>query len=190
MIFRRYLIEISDSYSNGTSGARSLDKLDPRIQAPQVPSLGPPQAFIELDLESGTLNADGEPEGSDSVPESVRCRRKPRWDIPLLTASGANTLLAELAPGTAHPRRRNHRTEPPRQRDAQDAEEYITRTIDAIEREEYGHVEASSAAEFLTDLTAKDLDVTADTTDDELIAKEAEIQNDVEPGTPGGYVVI
>jgi hypothetical protein len=51
-------------------------------------------------------------------------------------------------------------------------------------------VEASSAAEFLTDLTAKDLDVTADTTDDELIAKEAEIQNDAEPGTPGGYVVI
>lgn len=53
---------------------------------------------IELNLETGDLTAAYDPEIGGGIPRSVYCRRTLRWSIPSLTATAANTLLAEIEP--------------------------------------------------------------------------------------------
>lgn len=63
--------------------------------------VAPQACYIELSVEdeSFTASYNGEPGGSNAVPESVVHGRTLRWELPhVLTAAAANKLLADLAP--------------------------------------------------------------------------------------------
>lgn len=144
----------------------------PRQSAPQG-------AFVELDPERRTLGCETNPEIGNAVPADVWYGRLLRWPIPPLRADAANDLLAALAPlaervaagysvewdGTNHVGRLTD--------SARQACDAIERWCDQQAESDTLHV--WEAAEWFAplgrrDAQARELDITAETTDDELAA--------------------
>lgn len=127
--------------------------------------------FIELDLEEGTLSADYDGEIGGAVPFNVWHRRAIRWEIPLMTAEAVNGLMEVVLPlaqrvfdgGEIEWDGRNHVGV--YDADAEEAIEEIERICADAESD----LEVWEASEWLS-AAEDELGVTADSTDEELVA--------------------
>lgn len=86
-----------------TISVRTLDESDPAALYRRYPGEEAPQTcFVVLDTESGELSADWNGEVGNARPASVFHGLTLRFRIPVLTATAANRLLAEVAPLAQH----------------------------------------------------------------------------------------
>ncbi len=136
--------------------------------------------YAELDLERGTLTADYDAEVGGAVPLDVWHGRTLRFPMPCLLGDDANGLLDVIAPlaqiildgaeivwdGNNHVGRMTDA--------AVDASDKITKICEDAEQD-YLTLTGWYAEDWLGEVDADDLGITADTTDDELTAIEQKL---------------
>lgn len=140
----------------------------------------PQRAWIELDGETGELSAAHDPEIGGGVPERVWNNRALRWAIPPLRARAANGLMRRIAPlaqaildgYTTRWDGSNHvGSFSPDAREASSRIDYIVQSSNWDENEVARLWHAAEYFAVLGDVAyqARELGITADTDDDNLI---------------------
>ncbi len=148
----------------------------------------PQECHIELDLETGEMSADYNPEvgdgGSRAMPISVFLGRTRRWSIPILSDTAANRLMQDIAPlarrvlAGATIEWDGNNDVGRLDTDAQDAEDEIRAICDPEngDWEDQDQVCEIEAGDWTLDMVAETierLELTADSTDADLLAMEA-----------------
>lgn len=145
-----------------------------------------------LDLEDGTFTADYNPElePRSSSPASVWLGRELWWQIPCLTAAGANELLDELAPlavrvlAGASIEWDGSNSRGYLDTDADAASKQIAARCGSIDALDLPHVAEVDAGDWFAGI---DLGVTADTTDTELSALADQLADEATQAGTGGH---
>jgi|GEM_PF-1401384 len=160
----------------------------------------PQPCHLALDLEDGELTASYNPEIGSGRPASVYHRRTLWAEIPCLTADAANALLDEVAPtaqrvldgatiewnGNNHV---GHLTD-----DAEQAWDALAQRLDPAEFSDSEIVSAWDADDWFggegREQTLERLNLTADTTDEQITAMAAQETEDAKGISEAGYVIL
>jgi hypothetical protein len=179
----------------------TLDESDPAVLLLHYPTQTNAQpCFVELNCEAEELCADVRGEIGSNSPERVFHRRTLRWTIPCLTARAANKLLAEIEPHAVTILRGY---ESVYSRDGSKHGEYTPEAWEAIERvnqlcdvsrfHEDERVNAWDASDYYgsiggDDAQARDVKITADTTDAQISTRAAELCDEAHSDSPPVYL--
>jgi len=139
--------------------------------------------FVELDARTGALSASYNPEIGNAVPLDMFNGHVLRWDIPSMKEKPANALLAAIAPIAQRivdgydAQWRGHEAVATYTSDASDAQIEIDALCHSVD--EADRIVVWTAAELLgplgsDEVQARELGITAESTDEELDAIAAE----------------
>ncbi len=160
----------------------------------------PQDTYLQLDLATATLSCDYNAETGDAIPSTVAHGLVRRYTIPTLTADAANTLMG-AATSLAHRvcagatiTWDGHNHVAHLNTDAADAEELLLALCADDNFSNHDLVTEWAATDWFggqpTDDIITSLNLTADTTDEQLTALAAQQEEEARRSTPGGHLVL